>query len=381
MNNQFNLYYEAEMNEGVKVTTLSPVFCSGDDQAHRFIVKAMRNGKAMSLSGATVSGFFIRPDNVTITLEGTVNTDGEAVVTLNNACYNKQGRFQFVIRAAFGGVTSTLFCGIGSMIIASTDAFVDTGNVVSLDDLMDQIEAMQEATARANEAADRADIDTIVQMVLDELDASVIGKVDADNSIILTSRDLAPGTYTFKYENEDGTLTVIGTAEVTDSEGGGDEPGDEPGEEPDVTNYTNQIKISTDTDGSIYNGKGWIENKRLNSTGDVTDVGTYGYTGVTGFIPIANGDIIRTSANMVSVNGSEQQAVHFYNANKTFVARRRFIVANGKFENNLYTLNADNSFEYRHNDGWTDIADAAYIRVCMGGITDGAIITKNEVIA
>ena len=104
----------------------------------------------------------------------------------------------------------------------------------------------------------------------------------------------------------------------------------------DKPKYTNQIPISTDTDNSIYNGKGWIENKRLNSTGDVADVGTYGYTGVTGFIPIANGDVIRTSANMVSVNGSEQQAVHFYKADKTFIARRRFIVSTGKFENNLY---------------------------------------------
>lgn len=181
----------------------------------------------------------------------------------------------------------------------------------------------------------------------------VIGAIDGSN--IVLSGTLANGLYAVK--SSDGK--AIGNWRIGPA-------------------YTNQIPISIDTNGSVYNGKGWIENKRLNSSGVVSDVGTYGYTGVTGFIPIANGDVIRTSANMVATNGSEQQAVHFYKADKTFIARRRFIISSGKFENTLYTLNADNSFVYRHNDGWTDISGAAYIRVCMGGITDGAIITRNE---
>ena len=250
-NNQFNLHFETELNEGARVITLSPVFCSGDDEAHSFIVKALRKGKPVSLNGATVRGFFIRPDNVTITLEGSVNADGEAVVTLSDSCYNKQGRFQLVIRATINGVASTLFCGLGGMLIASTDTFIDDGNVIAtLDDLLNQIDAMQEATARANEAADRADPDAIAQtvldMVLEELGASVIGSVDANNNIILTG-NLAAGTYTLKYENEDGTIANIGTVEVTDSAGDGDsgEDTDESGEVP-ITWKIN-VKINKDT--------------------------------------------------------------------------------------------------------------------------------------
>lgn len=157
MNNQFNLHYEAELNEGIKVTTLSPVFCSGDIEAHSFVVKVMRNGKPVNLAGTTVRGFFIRPDNVTITLEGSVNADGEAVVTLSNACYNKQGRFQLVIRVTMGGVISTVFCGLGGMLLTVTDGYIDEDNVIpSINELLAQIDAMEEATAKANAAADRA---------------------------------------------------------------------------------------------------------------------------------------------------------------------------------------------------------------------------------
>ena len=141
-NNQFNLRYEAELNEGIRVTTLSPIFCSGDIEAHSFIVKVMRKGKPVNLAGTTVRGFFIRPDNVTITLEGSVNADGEAVVTLSDACYNKQGRFQLVIRVTMGGVISTVFCGLGGMLLTVTDGFIDEDNVIpSLGDLLAQIDA------------------------------------------------------------------------------------------------------------------------------------------------------------------------------------------------------------------------------------------------
>jgi hypothetical protein len=44
-------------------------------------------------------------------------------------------------------------------------------------------------------------------------DGGVVGFVDEDNNIVL-SGNLADGTYTLKYENEDGTYTEIGALEV-----------------------------------------------------------------------------------------------------------------------------------------------------------------------
>lgn len=48
--------------------------------------------------------------------------------------------------------------------------------------------------------------------------------------------------------------------------------------------YTNQVPISTDTDGSIFNGVGYIENRRLSSSGGLSSSAQNGSV-TTGFIP------------------------------------------------------------------------------------------------
>jgi len=58
--------------------------------------------------------------------------------------------------------------------------------------------------------------DQIVQDVLDAIGTPVFGVVDEENNIILTGA-LADGTYTLKYEFEDGTVSEVGTIEVGSS--------------------------------------------------------------------------------------------------------------------------------------------------------------------
>ena len=61
-----------------------------------------------------------------------------------------------------------------------------------------------------------------------------------------------------------------------------------------VAAYTNQIPISTDTDGSIFNSVGYKQNYRINSSGDVVASGGIAADCfATGFIPVKGGDIIR----------------------------------------------------------------------------------------
>lgn len=55
-------------------------------------------------------------------------------------------------------------------------------------------------------------------------------------------------------------------------------------------NYTNQLPLSTDVDGNVLNGVGYLTGKALNSSGIPADnAGTI----VTGFIPVKKGDVIR----------------------------------------------------------------------------------------
>ena len=56
--------------------------------------------------------------------------------------------------------------------------------------------------------------------------------------------------------------------------------------------FTNQVPISTDTDGSIFNKVGYKENVRLSSSGSISGSAQNGSV-TTGFIPFKNTDIIR----------------------------------------------------------------------------------------
>ena len=132
-----------------------------------------------------------------------------------------------------------------------------------------------------------ADQEAIVQQVIAALGTPVFGRVDADKNIILTGA-LADGTYTLKYEDAEGNLTEIGTLE----QGG--------------ASYTNQLPISTDADGSVYNGTGYNVGYRLNSSSAVVALGTAGASNpvfVTGFIPVTSGQTVRMKNCYIDTNG------------------------------------------------------------------------------
>lgn len=154
---QTDLKFTIDLNDGVKMTPLNPLLFAGDYLSHRFIIHATRDGRSESLSGASIVGYFIRADEATVMLEGTVDENGCASLSLTTACYTIPGRFQLVIRAVKDSVKSTLFCADGYVRRTATDAIVDEEHVIpSLDDLLAQITAMEAATANANSATDQA---------------------------------------------------------------------------------------------------------------------------------------------------------------------------------------------------------------------------------
>lgn len=154
-----------------------------------------------------------------------------------------------------------------------------------------------------------ADQESIVQQVVTALGTPVFGTVDTNNNIIL-SGTLTSGTYTIKYENAAGTLTTIGTLSTSSggTSGGGDSGG---GDTPAVT-YTNQLPISTDVDGSIYNvnntpgykqGVRWSNSSNAESTVDENDYIVY----LSGYIPVSAGDVVRLR-NVEMINGDNGNA-------------------------------------------------------------------------
>jgi hypothetical protein len=146
------------------------------------------------------------------------------------------------------------------------------------------------------------------------------------------------------------------------------------------TSYTNMIPISTDTDGSIYNGTGWKTGYRINSSGNVTAQGGYE---MTGFIPFKKGDVLRGNEGIIGLISSDGNAsltgynvIALYDSNKTFI-KTVGLGANYTAPDGV-TLEADDSFVFDSSVN-TDVTDAvAYVRVTTQNITATSIITVNQ---
>ena len=145
--------------------------------------------------------------------------------------------------------------------------------------------------------------------------------------------------------------------------------------------YTNQIPISTDTDGSIYNGIGYMLNMRLPTNGVPT---AYDGCLVTGFIPFSVGDIIRVNKFCAAGSATSYAKVVFYKANHTVIAAIQ-----------AYQLANDGTYVVSQPLTWTpgntihdlgfnrdiDISEAAYLRLAITGYNDVAtdiVCTINE---
>ena len=136
-----------------------------------------------------------------------------------------------------------------------------------------------------------------------------------------------------------------------------------------ASNYNNKVPGSTDGNGQPYNGVGYADNTRLNSSG-----GTVGYSGstATGFFEVSPGDVVRftgvawNAADMANVSDGENCYIHFYTA--------AYAQQNIALRNNSTTLTKEGDV-YSFTIG---SSSTKYIR--LNGIGNGAdlIVTVNE---
>lgn len=140
-----------------------------------------------------------------------------------------------------------------------------------------------------------------------------------------------------------------------------------------LSSYTNQIPISTDADGNIFNGVGYQEGYRLNGSGVAS---AQGGTYITGFIPCAPGDIARFSGINITSGGSAYAGVRigFYDANKNIILAPYWSVAvgtsSGTFDDagNLTSMTIPTYSDYT----------VAFVRFSSYYMDKKSIITINE---
>ena len=143
--------------------------------------------------------------------------------------------------------------------------------------------------------------------------------------------------------------------------------------------YTNQVPLSIDADGSVYNGTGYKNVSRINSAGDVVDY-LENYC-VTGFIPCKAGDVIRFSGCYISGTDGNAHSMG-YTANKSKITNTDFtsydFVENHTNINNLKPFNWDSNDRILYSFTVPNDSTIAYYRFSMRGDGANAIITVNE---
>lgn len=157
--------------------------------------------------------------------------------------------------------------------------------------------------------------------------------------------------------------------------------------------FVNQIPISTDTDGSIFNGTGYMKDARFTVDGDVAERGILkqgaGFY-ATGFIPIisgssryASGETVLYFKNM-QVPLDSYTHLFLYGLDKICIGMRwatSFSPATDGL-NPVYTLDENgyiNSLDISALTGYYKQGEPLYIRLDMQGLIDeNSIITVNE---
>lgn len=134
--------------------------------------------------------------------------------------------------------------------------------------------------------------------------------------------------------------------------------------------YLNLVQTSIDTDGSIFNGTGYKENTRLNSSGALSTSGAGGCI-VSGFIPYSGG-VIRAKGGTAAVSQSGHY-VACYDANFTCLksATSSSIANYAKYgsyaqqSDGTYLLTVSNLALYLSENYSIDINKVKYVRISM----------------
>lgn len=140
--------------------------------------------------------------------------------------------------------------------------------------------------------------------------------------------------------------------------------------------YTNLVPTSIDTDGSVFNGTGYIDGYRSNSSGTITV--SAGST-CSGFIRAKAGDVIR-------VAGVKWRRENEYSYFSVFDEKFNKLGTVNSFNSTAPTYvtgvtNKDNTTINGDVDGITTIttsADFSYFRISAGGSGKDMVITVNE---
>lgn len=139
-----------------------------------------------------------------------------------------------------------------------------------------------------------------------------------------------------------------------------------------AASYTNQLAISTDASGNVYNGKGFKEDTYLSSGNEGTRTGIY----TTGFIPCKLGDTLYCK-NVGMQTGQDGHRLCFYNADKTFTGT---LIKTSNTGYTGLTYGDDGNISMIGINVSGDNENTAFVRFCCSYLGEDSIVTANELI-
>ena len=144
-----------------------------------------------------------------------------------------------------------------------------------------------------------------------------------------------------------------------------------------IVSYTNQVPISTDADGNVFNGTGYKDGYRINSSGAEAALRS---ATATGFIPFTKGQTIRIGGEGITYD-KYGCLLMFYDLNKTVIINAG--ISYDKIGNTTYgtwTTEENSVFCLDPNDTYPNAlsGNSGYIRISANGSGANLIVTLDE---
>lgn len=156
MDNYKLQHMEIDLDKPICEKNVGLVMGSGDENANTFTVSVKRGGKMVDLSGCTVTGYLIMPNDETLRITGSVK-DGKASVTVPKSGYVYDGSFQLAIKTVVSGKENTVAIFVGQNARTTTENISDGEKLIyGVKDILNMIDSMEQAETDAKAAATSA---------------------------------------------------------------------------------------------------------------------------------------------------------------------------------------------------------------------------------
>ena len=120
---------------------------AGDKAGDRIGVRIYEKGQPVSLVSASCVGYFIRPDGITLVIDGAISGN-TAYVELPQAAYAKAGQYTLAIKVSGTGFIDTMRIVDGTIVETTTGDIADPAS---------EVPSLEELTAIISAAEDAAD--------------------------------------------------------------------------------------------------------------------------------------------------------------------------------------------------------------------------------